>query len=905
MSYPLKTEAIRKFLLAKALPDLAKLYSFEMEVQVNVAQDEGDRVEGTYQGRNWRGWSDGVTTWKPFRIPFNANTEAQYSDSEIKFDLVQHAEGIGMTGWNWQQKKSLWVAFDFDAIVGHSDKHSKKLTDEELLKIREQLKEIEWVTIRRSTGGKGLHLYVFTVPVDTANHTEHAALARAILGKLSAMTGVDFKSKVDICGSNMWVWHRKMTEENQGLQLLKAGTVLKDIPPNWKDHIQVTRGRKKRSVPQFIEDLKTENQDAESLFEELTGQRTKVPLDKDHKKLFETLSQFGALWWWDPDHHMLVCHTHDLKEAHHALGLKGPFRTLAVGSEKGLDHNCYCFPLRQGAWAVRRYTPGVQEADTWDQDGQGWTRCFYNRAPDLTIAARMYNGLEHPQGGYDFRSAEDAIKAVKELGGNLEIPDFVKSRKTKVKPHKSDGKIIVEFDAESGNDDPSKLEGWINEKNKWKRVVPITMVQSEPESNVNMDDTVRHIISPMGDDSGWLIRSEGLWRTEPLVHVKTALSSLGYSPKEVTSILGGGVFKAWTLANIPFGPEYPGNREWNRDAAQLAFVPKLADKENLSYPTWIRLLDNISKSLNEAVLKDQWCKENAIFTGTEYLMCWIASLFQEPMEPLPYLFLYGDQGTGKSSLHEALAMLMTKGTIRADAALASQSNFNGELEQSVLCVIEETDLRKNKNAYNRIKDWVTSRSLLIHRKHAQPYTINNSTHWIQCSNDHLSCPIFPGDTRITVIHVNDLKDKMPRKEMEDLLRKEAPDFLAHILKIELPRVTDRLNIPVLITDEKLMVEEANMSLLQAFFREKCFHVAGELIRFSDFVDKFYEWLDPSMHGQWSKIRIAREIPPMYPKGRGNENVVYVGNLAFTQKEPQNYKWVLSDGRLMIQKLEPK
>src|SRR5436190_13773947 len=113
--YPRKTEAIYNFLKAHTHLDLASLYTERMEVQVNVGQDGGQKTEGTYQGRNWRGWTDGATTWKPFRIPYNANSDPRFDTSElIRFDLDRHAEGIGMTGWNWTNRLSYWVAFDFD-----------------------------------------------------------------------------------------------------------------------------------------------------------------------------------------------------------------------------------------------------------------------------------------------------------------------------------------------------------------------------------------------------------------------------------------------------------------------------------------------------------------------------------------------------------------------------------------------------------------------------------------------------------------------------------------------------------------------------------------------------------------------------------------------------------------------
>ena len=139
---------------------------------------------------------------------------------------------------DWYNQVSKWVAFDFDALIGHSDKHTAKLTDEELQNVKEAAMEIPWVTIRKSTSGKGLHLYVFLDSVATCNHHEHAALGRAILGTMSGITGFDFENRVDICGGNMWVWHRKM-EGTDGLELIKEGSIFRDIPKHWKDHVKV------------------------------------------------------------------------------------------------------------------------------------------------------------------------------------------------------------------------------------------------------------------------------------------------------------------------------------------------------------------------------------------------------------------------------------------------------------------------------------------------------------------------------------------------------------------------------------------------------------------------------------------------------------------------------------------
>jgi len=562
-----RTDAIKNFLEARTHGDLSELYHHDMEVQVNVAQDGGERINGEYRGRKWHGWTDGLTTWKPFRIPYHANTEPEYEDVGINFDLDTHAEAIGMTGWDWKVQKSYWVGFDFDSILGHKD----GLKTEELAKIQATTKDIPWVTIRKSTSGKGLHLYVFVDGVETKTHNEHAALARAILGQLSAEVGVDFKSQVDICGGILWVWHRRMAPDD-GLSLVKRGKVLKRPPVNWRDHIDVVSNKRRKNLPQNI--------DNPSEFEELTGQKQNIPLDEDHRALISYLSENNCLWWWDQDHHMLVTHTTHLKDAHTDLNLKGFFGTIATGKEKGNDWNCFCFPNRRGSWAIRRYAPGVQEHASWQQDGQGWTKCVYNKEPDLATAARSLGALEDPKGGFIFREAEVAQNAASLMGVDFDLPPIMLRREAIFKEHK-DGRLLVEL-SQDRNDRPDEMPGWLKSKSTWQRLFHTTNSGPQEPEVGNYDDTVRHLITQANEDAGWVIRANGAWQTEPLSHVRIALQSMGMKTKEINQVLGSSVFKCWRLVNKPFQPEYPGDREWNRDAAQLKYTP--SQNDDLHYP---------------------------------------------------------------------------------------------------------------------------------------------------------------------------------------------------------------------------------------------------------------------------------------------------------------------------------
>lgn len=881
---PTPTEALRSFLNQRTHPDLACMYSYGMEVQVNVAQDDGEQIQQTsgYTGRIWSGYTDGLTTWKSFRIPWNAATEPEYNEEnrEMRFDLAAHAEGVGMTGWDWRNKTSKWVAFDFDSIIGHST----GLTAEELAAVEHTAYDIPWITVRKSTSGSGIHLYVF-LDVSTINHTEHAALARAILGKMSAEAGFDFASKIDVCGGNMWVWHRKMTKENMGLQLLKQGEKLIDIPINWRNHLTVIKGNRHKTQPEFVKEP--------DLFDELTSQRSQVKLDDGHSRLIDYLKKENCQWWWDQDHNMLVCHTSDLKRAHTELNLRGIFDTIATGKDQS-DHNCFSFPRShpKGAWEIRRYTPGVQESPCWDVDASGYTRCYYNSEPTLKIAANAVGGVEDEKGSFHFSEAEVASNVALQLGVDLAVPPWACTRPTELKQHR-DGRLIVNIKRES-TDRTHDMLNWHEDKNQWKRIFNARISPSNTLEIGNFDNIVRHITDTDHNDVGWVIKANGKWQSEPLNHVKIVLKAKDLSAREADLVLGRCIEESWILVNEPFQDEYPGNRTWNRYAVQLKYAPK--QEKPFFCPTWDSVLDHVGAGLDIAIKEDEWCKVNGIITGGDYLRCWVASLFKEPKELLPYLFFYSrEENTGKSTLHEALSLLITtRGVCCANTALTSQQSFNAELENAVLCVVQETDLRKSSGARNRLKDWVTAIQMSIHEKGKTPYLTTNIAHFIHTANDHGECPIFPGDSRITMGCVSPLESSIPKRELFKRLMKEAPDFMGVIMSVEVPECSDRLRIPIINTVEKIQSEKQNFNAFEEFLDEQTFEVPGEKVLYADLWAKFSKWLDPNDAHEWTKIKMGRQLPLKYPKGRvlSEGAQFYVGNLSFDESAPITPRFIL-------------
>jgi hypothetical protein len=282
-------------------------------------------------------------------------------------------------------------------------------------------------------------------------------------------------------------------------------------------------------------------------------------------------------------------------------------------------------------------------------------------------------------------------------------------------------------------------------------------------------------------------------------------------------------------------------------------------------------------------------------------------MIRYPFSPLPYLFLYGPENSGKSIFHEAIALLMTKGCVPADRALTSASDFNGELANCILAVVEEKDISKAKGALAKIKEWVTARNLSIRKMRTDSYTQPNTTHWVQCANRRENCPIFPGDTRITVIHVPDLlpDQEIPKEKLIERLTEEAQHFMYSLMNMELPEVVGRLRLPIVITDSKLRSEEDNRDAFEEFLADNCFEAPGALMPFKDLFDKFYESLTVNEKGEWTKQRAIKKLPSRFPTGNGPGNKKYVANISLEEVTTPDAKPLLYlNGKFVTQPQEP-
>jgi hypothetical protein len=482
--------------------------------------------------------------------------------------------------------------------------------------------------------------------------------------------------------------------------------------------------------------------------------------------------------------------------------------------------------------ASDRFSPGIAEAPTWSQDNEGWTTCNFNRRPDLRVAAHALGGAEMSgNAGFAFDTAQVALQVAEALGETIKLPEKLLGRETHLKKNK-DGRLVMWLKQNANEEKPGV--GWSAKKGWWEKVFNVRTEQKNDDLGfAEYDNIVRQLVTPVNEDAGWVIRGNSGWQRFSTDKVKLYLNRVAASKPDIDYILGGAIHKAWRLVNVPFMPEYPGDRQWNMDSAQYRFKP--AEVENPLHPHWDRILSHCGQDLDAAIRELEWAKRSNIKCGADYLLNWVACLLREPFEPLPYLFLFGDQNSGKSILHEAIALLVTKGVASADRALSSSNDFNGELANCFLAYIEEKNLSKEpQSTYNKIKDWVTSPRLWIRKMRTDSYSQANTLHFIQCSNELESCPILPGDTRITVIHVPNLQpgDEIPKRILMSRLEEEAPHFMRTLLDLSLPQVEGRLRLPVIRTKSKFRAEELNRSPLEEFIRDRCHNIPGASIPLS-------------------------------------------------------------------------
>jgi len=840
-------------------------------------------------------WTDGEQTWSHHRWPYKAGVSPQYRDKRLTYDPAAHVHRVGSTWWNWKTLRSVGVAFDID-MEGEHAASTTTVSETELDAIVERLKKLPYVTLIRSTGGSGIHVYVFFDPKRqpfAQNHNEHTQVALATLAKMSADADYDFSQHMDAKGLVFWFWSDTSQEGHRGFALVHEATEAigeSDILEYSEKIVPVSN--RTRKVQGFDDEGNQTNSDVVN-----NGYKV-YPVEDEHKSILRELEAGSYTFIWNSEFNMAHTHTCALKELYdrrqkEGRPIKGIFETISQGTDK-TKPNCYITPRPDGVFQVKRFGNGVVEHASWTNHNNN-TWCFYNHTPPVTeILAKFASKNDGHKMTFAAGELESALRAMGhtlgESAGSLQAPIEVTCRK--------DGTFQAVSQC-NGN-----YEGWkATSDGKQKRELPVVQSADDRKRSVleDVDDFARTVLNPKGEYYGTCLNTKSGWVFYPEGKIATPIKQkFGKETNFIQTLMN---HNPWTMTHLPFGLEYPGDRLWNPFAPQLAIEP--ASKPG-PHPHWDMIYDHLGRSLDSTVASTEWCQEWGLETGADYLRAWLASVIKFPFEPLPYLFFYGDQNTGKSIFHESVSLLLSDGSVvSAGSALTNSSGFNAEIAKAVIGYVEEKDLSSVKEtAYARMKEWLTASAMWVHEKGKTPYKQPNTLHIVQMANRPTAVVMEDGDTRITAIAVYSIPraQMVPRAIMDRYLIDEAPYFLRTIQSIYLPESTERLRVPMLASADKADLESMNQEPWESFASDTLRPCDGQWVKFAEFYEVYLQHctMNGLEHmGSRAMLQLIRNRSNKYMVGTGRNNQMYIGNVTMDPKAKPETPYELQKNKRLV------
>lgn len=845
-------------------------------------------------------WTDGSEVWANHRWPYKAGSDPNYRDKDLKFSPASHLSRVGSTWWNWKKKKSIAVAFDIDTTDDHAAT-TTTVNKSQIDDIIDRLGKLDYVTLVRSTGGSGIHIYVFfdeTDLPDAINHNEHTQVALATLEKMKRDANYDFSQHMDVKGVVFWFWSDTSGPDHPGFELVKESTNSIGAA-----HIAEWMGASLKSPNRKLV-VKGFDDNDEPTHSEVEGGGYKVrALDETHKTILKELEKSDYTFIWNAEYNMAHTHTIALKELFDRLKeegrpLIGIFFTTSSGTSSGSDKtkpNCYITPREDGAFQVKRFGSGITEHESWMSSG-GDTWCYFNHgAPVLQVLKKKSSTM--PKDNQYVFEAKELESALTSLGHTLGDSHKQISSAVTVS-RKRDGSFHASI-KEQGN-----FDGWVSTKEGMTRSLPIVQTNEQRCTTVldEVDAIARNLVTPQHEPYGWALKTSVGW----VLHggcdaiMATIRQLFGKESNFVRSLMDQ---EPWVLCNYPFDQEYPTGkgRLWNKFAPQLSIEP--ADKPG-PHPSWDMIHDHLGYSLDDSAKTTEWCQQWGITSGGDYLRFWLASLIQFPKEPLPYLFFYGPQYSGKSMFHESASILFTLGSVESCAsALTNSQGFNFEIANAVIGFVEEKELAAGRDgAYARMKEWITGRRLTVIKKGETPYSQPNFLKMVHMANSPTACPMEDGDTRITAIAANILTNRVPPGVMNKKLREEAPFFLRTLLTTHLPESPDRLRVPMLSSADKAALESMNQLPWESFAAEAMHSCEGGKVKFTEFYEKYYQHCISNAKAPKKSraiLQLIRNRSDKYQVGLGPGKQMYIANVSLSPDEaPRGKRFEIHSGRLV-------
>ena len=278
------------------------------------------------------------------RIPKHRNGDAPCFAGELVTPDELHIsiERLGTTGWNWQLKQTEFVILDFDAMD-----HAAGRPDEILDEVIAAAKRLGWCWVRRSKGGKGIHIVVpLSEPLPAATGEQHAANAKAVVTRMCKDAEFDFMAHVDCFGQVGYVYAKTVAEHGFEV-LVRPSCESPDIDPSSILLPPRKQGKVGDSAIECADDLLPQHLDDIAQMQD-AGYVANFTDGKLH------------------------CHSKGFEVLYADTSRPGRYSTTSAGSNPRTP-NSFAFPLCDGGWSLNRFNVHPEsEAEMWVANAKGF-----------------------------------------------------------------------------------------------------------------------------------------------------------------------------------------------------------------------------------------------------------------------------------------------------------------------------------------------------------------------------------------------------------------------------------------------------------------------------------------------------------------------------------------------------
>ena len=245
-------------------------------------------------------------------------------------------------------------------------------------------------------------------------------------------------------------------------------------------------------------------------------------------------------------------------------------------------------------------------------------------------------------------------------------------------------------------------------------------------------------------------------------------------------------------------------------------------------------------------------------TSKQYLLDWLTNMLKG--RNFTYLTTIGTQGAGKGVLGEIMEKLVGKSNFVKCRDTILKTHFNAPLSEKRLVYIDELDIKKSKEAQDRIKD-LANPKLEVEKKGKDAVYVNNYASIYLSSNSWDCIRLETDDRRFSIIELTNTKltaSTLKGRVDSEILADENITKLAHYLlqhvivnDMKKPFQNSQRHKEILIaglnTWENWVIEEwavensgrrEDLKEIQNSITEKFKHVAPGRPKFEELAKKF-------------------------------------------------------------------